>query len=101
MLVSRHDAAAAEEGLTVSALGMHQCGRRATGFTNAEEFLARLKDVVPFLLEDEMKASGADFHSALLPLISHVEQDGHLITGQNPNSSEAVAQALVAALSQR
>ena len=76
-------------------------GRRATGFTNAEEFLARLKDVVPFLLEDEMKASGADFHSALLPLLSHVEQDGHLITGQNPNSSDAVAKALVAALARR
>ncbi len=76
-------------------------GRRATGFTNAEEFLARLKDVVPFLLEDEMKASGADFHSALLPLLSHVEQDGHLITGQNPNSSEAVAKALVETLLQR
>ncbi|WP_457356371.1 type 1 glutamine amidotransferase domain-containing protein [Roseateles sp. P5_D6] len=76
-------------------------GRRVTGFTNAEEFLARLKAVVPFLLEDEMKASGADFRSALLPLLSHVEQDGNLITGQNPNSSEAVAKALVAALSGR
>lgn len=76
-------------------------GRRATGFTNAEEFLARLKDVVPFLLEDEMKASGADFHSALLPMLSHVEQDGHLITGQNPHSSEGVAKALVAALTAR
>lgn len=76
-------------------------GRRATGFTNAEEFLARLKDVVPFLLEDEMKASGADFHSALLPLLSHVEQHGNLITGQNPNSSEAVAKALLEALLQR
>ncbi|WP_457444086.1 type 1 glutamine amidotransferase domain-containing protein [Roseateles sp. P5_E4] len=76
-------------------------GRRATGFTNAEEFLARLKAVVPFLLEDEMKASGADFHSALLPLLSHVEEDGNLITGQNPNSSEAVGKALVAAMSGR
>lgn len=76
-------------------------GRRATGFTNAEEYLARLKDVVPFLLEDEMDAAGADFHSALLPMLSHVEQDGNLITGQNPNSSDAVAKALVAALAGR
>lgn len=76
-------------------------GRRANGFTNAEGFLARLKDVVPFLLEDEMKASGADFHAALLPMLSHVEQDGNLITGQNPHSSEAVAKALVAALPER
>ncbi|MGM9482678.1 type 1 glutamine amidotransferase domain-containing protein [Roseateles sp. NT4] len=109
-LVSRHDAA----GKVIAAVChgpaalVHASrtdgqpffkGRRATGFTNAEEFLARLKDVVPFLLQDEMEASGADFHSALLPLLSHVEQDGKLITGQNPNSSEAVAQALVAALS--
>jgi putative intracellular protease/amidase len=112
MLVSRHDAA----GKVIAAVChgpaalVHAkradgqpffSGRRATGFTNAEEFLARLKDVVPFLLEDEMKASGADFHSALSPLISHVEQDGNLITGQNPHSSEAVAKALVAALAGR
>ena len=30
-------------------------GRRATGFTNTEERLAGLKDVVPFLLEDAME----------------------------------------------
>ena len=76
-------------------------GRRVTGFTNAEEFLARLKDVVPFLLEDEMKARGADFHSALLPLLSHVEEDGNLITGQNPRSSEDVAALLVKRLTAR
>ncbi len=76
-------------------------GRRTTGFTNAEETLSRLKDVVPFLLEDEMKVRGADFHSALLPLISHVEEDGNLITGQNPRSSQAVAELLVKRLTTR
>jgi putative intracellular protease/amidase len=73
-------------------------GRRATGFTNAEEFLSRLKDVVPFLLEDEMKVNGADFHAGLLPLVSHIEQDGNLITGQNPGSSQAIGEAMVRAL---
>ncbi len=73
-------------------------GRKATGFTNAEETLAGLKDKVPFLLEDAMKSSGADFHSALLPMLSHVEHDGNLITGQNPRSSEAIAKAFVKAL---
>lgn len=76
-------------------------GGRATGFTNAEERLAGLKDVVPFLLEDAMKSSGADFHSALLPMLSHIEQEANLLTGQNPNSSEALAKAMVEALGKR
>lgn len=76
-------------------------GRRVTGFTNTEELLSQLKSVVPFLLEDELKARGADFHSALLPMLSHVEEDGHFITGQNPRSSEALAQALVKRLTGR
>lgn len=73
-------------------------GRRVTGFTNAEERLAGLHDEVPFLLEDAMKSQGADFHSALLPMLSHVERDGNLLTGQNPRSSDALAEAMVAAL---
>lgn len=73
-------------------------GRRVTGFTNMEERLAGLHDKVPFLLEDEIEAQGGDFHSALLPMLSHVERDGHLITGQNPKSSEAIGKAMVEAL---
>lgn len=72
-------------------------GRRITGFTNAEKFLALLKNVVPFPQQDETKISGVNFHSALLPMRSHCKQDCHLITGQNPNTSEAVAKALVEA----
>jgi len=73
-------------------------GRRVTGFTNTEERLAGLHDKVPFLLEDAMKAKGADFHSALLPMLSHVERDGNLLTGQNPKSSHAIGKAMVEAL---
>ena len=73
-------------------------GRRVTGFTNMEERLAGLHDKVPFLLEDAMKAAGGDFHSALLPMLSHVERDGNLLTGQNPQSSHAIAKAMVDAL---
>ena len=76
-------------------------GRRATGFTNTEERLSGLKDVVPFLLEDAMKQAGADFHSALLPMFSHLEHDGNLLTGQNPHSSAALAAKLVEVLSPR
>lgn len=74
-------------------------GRRVTGFTNTEERLAGLHDKVPFLLEDAMKAQGGDFHSALLPMLSHVERDGNLLTGQNPKSSHAIAKSMVQALS--
>ncbi|MEP6501786.1 MAG: type 1 glutamine amidotransferase domain-containing protein [Betaproteobacteria bacterium] len=73
-------------------------GRRATGFTDTEERLAGLHDKVPFLLEDAMKSKGADFHSALLPLLSHIEHDGNLLTGQNPRSNAAIAKAMVSAL---
>jgi len=73
-------------------------GRRATGFTDTEERLAGLHDEVPFLLEDVMKSKGADFHSALLPMLSHIEHDGNLLTGQNPRSSQAIAKAMVSAL---
>lgn len=73
-------------------------GRRVTGFTNTEERLAGLHDKVPFLLEDAMKAQGGDFHSALLPLLSHIERDGNLLTGQNPKSSPAIGKAMVDAL---
>jgi putative intracellular protease/amidase len=73
-------------------------GRKATGFTNLEEKMALLADVVPFLLQDEMQARGADYQSALLPYVSHVVQDGHLLTGQNPASSEALARLLIRVL---
>jgi len=73
-------------------------GRRVTGFTNTEERLAGLHDKVPFLLEDAIKAQGGDFHSALLPMLSHVERDGNLLTGQNPKSSHAIGKAMVDAL---
>jgi len=72
--------------------------RRVTGFTNTEERLAGLHDKVPFLLEDAMKAEGGDFHSALLPMLSHVERDGNLITAQNPKSSHAIGKTMVEAL---
>lgn len=73
-------------------------GRRATGFTKTEERLAGLHDKVPFLLEDVMKSRGADFRSAMLPSMSHIEHDGNLLTGQIPRSSEAMTKAMVKAL---
>lgn len=73
--------------------------RRLTAFTNAEEAAVGLSDAVPFLLESRLRELGAIFESAP-PFESFVVQDGHLVTGQNPQSSQAVAQAVVVALTQ-
>ncbi len=73
-------------------------GRKVTGFTNMEERLVMLHNVVPFLLEDALKERGAHFESATLPFFSHVVHDGNLITGQNPASSTKIAEELLASL---
>ena len=75
-------------------------GRKVTGFTNAEEDAVELTSVVPFLLEDELKAKGAEFSAAGL-FQPYVVTDGLLITGQNPASSEQAAQALMKVLESR
>ncbi|WP_206243874.1 type 1 glutamine amidotransferase domain-containing protein [Novosphingobium terrae] len=72
-------------------------GKRVTGFTNSEEEAVGLTEVVPFLVEDELKAKGGIF-SRGPDWGSYVLQDGLLITGQNPGSSFAAARALVDAL---
>lgn len=73
-------------------------GRQVTGFTNGEEADVELTDVVPFLIEDAFIALGAHYQKGpnWAPFIV---EDGKLITGQNPASSEGVAKALVAQLS--
>ena len=69
-------------------------GKRVTGFTNGEEAAVQLTDVVPFLVEDEMIRLGAHFEKAP-DWESFAIVDGHIVTGQNPASSTAAAQALV------
>lgn len=73
-------------------------GRRVTGFSNLEEMLSGVKDQVPYMLQSEMEAKGARYEKSLIPFGSFVLTDGRIITGQNPGSSKAVAQALLAAL---
>jgi putative intracellular protease/amidase len=68
--------------------------KNLTAFSNTEEEGAKLTDVVPFLLEDELKKNGA-IYSKGKDWESHVKEDGLLITGQNPASSEAVAKLLL------
>ena len=70
-------------------------GRQVTGFTNGEEADVELTDVVPFLIEDLFITQGAHYQKGpnWAPFIL---EDGKLITGQNPASSEGVAKALLA-----
>jgi putative intracellular protease/amidase len=72
-------------------------GKRVTGFTNGEEEAVGLTEVVPFLVEEMLKAKGGDYSKAA-DFAPHVVTDGLLITGQNPASSEPAAEALMKAL---
>lgn len=72
-------------------------GKKVTGFTNSEEEGVQLTDVVPYLLEDELKAKGGKYSSGS-DWSSYVVKDGMLITGQNPASSEEAAEELLAVL---
>ncbi|HEY9275141.1 MULTISPECIES: type 1 glutamine amidotransferase domain-containing protein [Achromobacter] len=69
-------------------------GRQVTGFSNAEEAAVQLSDVVPFLVEDELKQLGGLYTSGP-DWQPHVVGDGLLVTGQNPASSVGVAKALL------
>ena len=69
-------------------------GKRVTGFSNSEEAAVGLTNEVPFLVEDELKRLGGLFEKAP-DWQSFVIVDGRLITGQNPASSTAAAQALL------
>ena len=71
--------------------------RRVTGFTNSEEAAVQLTKIVPFLVEDMLKANGAQFSSGP-DWQPNAVVDGLLITGQNPASSELVARKLLEAL---
>lgn len=65
-------------------------GKRVTGFSNSEEAAVQLTKIVPFLLEDMLQGAGGQYSQGAdwQPYVLH---DGHLITGQNPASSEAAA----------
>jgi putative intracellular protease/amidase len=86
--------ACADDGRPITA------GRRVTAFSNSEERAVGLADQVPYLLEDELTRQGAVFCKAE-DWSDHCVVDGNLITGQNPASSQSVAEALHAYLGSR
>lgn len=75
-------------------------GKKVTGFSNSEEEGVGLTKVVPFLVEDELKAKGG-IYSKGSDWESYVLEDGLLITGQNPASSGPGAKKLLEKLNRQ
>ncbi|MCG7985315.1 MAG: type 1 glutamine amidotransferase domain-containing protein [Candidatus Thiodiazotropha lotti] len=72
-------------------------GKRLTSFTDEEESAAGFTEKMPFLLESRLRHLGAKFVKK--PNWSnHVQIDGKLITGQNPQSSKSTALAVIEVL---
>lgn len=74
-------------------------GKRVTGFANSEEQAVHLTNIVPFLVENELKRLGGLYEKAP-DWQSCVVVDGRLITGQNPASSFDAAHALLKLLAE-
>ena len=74
-------------------------GRQVTGFTDSEEEGVGLTKVVPFLVEQELKAKGGDYSKGP-DWAPYVVRDGLLITGQNPASSAPAADVLAGAFAE-
>lgn len=70
-------------------------GRTVTGFANIEETLSGMKSQVPFLLQNQLIEHGAKYKRSLVPFTSYVIADDRIITGQNPQSSKEIAEAVI------
>ncbi len=69
-------------------------GRALTGFSNEEETLATFAGNAPWLLEDRLRLAGSRYEAGTAWGVN-VVVDGNLITGQNPASAEASANAVL------
>ncbi|SDT54353.1 Putative intracellular protease/amidase [Paenibacillaceae bacterium GAS479] len=72
-------------------------GKRLTAFTNTEEKAAGLDAEMPFLLESKLREAGSEFVGSE-DWSDHMEADGNLITGQNPQSTLSVTKEVIARL---
>lgn len=74
-------------------------GRAVTGFSNEEEALFGKGWALhfPILLENGLRGSGAVYSEAPM-MLTHVVADGRLVTGQNPYSTAAAAEAMIRAM---
>lgn len=69
-------------------------GKTVAGFSDTEEEAVQLTKLVPYLVEDKLKELGGNYEKSD-DWNSKVCIDGKLVTGQNPQSSEAAAEAMV------
>jgi putative intracellular protease/amidase len=72
-------------------------GLRVNSFTDAETDQIGLVGIEPFLLESRLRDLGAKFECSG-NFTSHAVRDGRLVTGQNPQSTEAIAKLLIEAI---
>jgi putative intracellular protease/amidase len=70
-------------------------GYRMTAFSHGEELVTDMAGQLPFVLQVELERLGAVYEQAAVIWDSHVVEDRNLITGQNPYSSTALAEAFV------
>ena len=75
-------------------------GKQVTGFSDTEEAAVKLTQIVPFLLEDELKMAGGHYSKGPDWGV-YVKTDAMLITGQNPASSAEAAKALLKLLQKK
>lgn len=76
-------------------------GKTVTGFSILEEKLSRKMKEVPFVLEKQLREKSGHYTRSRIPFRVHIEIDGRLITGQNPQSAHAVAEAVINTLNRR
>jgi putative intracellular protease/amidase len=72
-------------------------GRHLTGFSNSEQKVVGLTEVVPFSLESRLIADGAIYTKGD-DFRTHTVTDGKIISGQNPISSLDVSRKMLALL---
>jgi len=76
-------------------------GYRFTCFSQAEETRTPIWGRLPMVIEYELRAQGLQYSKASVEWGSHVVRDRNLVTGQNPYSSAALADAFVELLAER
>lgn len=74
-------------------------GKKVTAYSNSEEAAIDFTDIVAFSVEDMLKENGGEYSKGP-DWGPYAVEDGLLVTGQNPSSSELVAELLLKKLEQ-
>jgi len=75
--------------------------KKITGFSNFEEKIVGKTKSVPFLLQDKIEFINANYKKNLIPFTSNIVIDGRILTGQNPNSTTDLANAILDLLNKK